>query len=65
MLSVDPLYWLTSNNDPMTPCIVYTVYSLTSLNGDVGEVNKKIVHFSGAVVVLDRAEPDKDNNLCV
>ncbi len=51
MLSDDPLYWLTSLNDPL--------YSLTSLNGDVGEMNKKIVHFSGAVVVLDCAEPDQ------
>jgi hypothetical protein len=34
------------------------MYSLTSLNGDVGEVNKKIVHFSGTIVVLDCAEPD-------
>ncbi len=51
---------LMLSHDPFIGCplSMTPLYSLTSLNGDVGEMNKKIVHFSGAVVILDCAEPD-------
>ena len=42
-------------------CVYVYVYVLEShpllLDGDVGQVNEKVVHLSSTVVVLHRAEP--------